>query len=152
MLYTNNYTITMNHINPTQKELREILTHTKTIAVVGASSNPEKPSYSIMQKLQSAGYQVIPVNPNEEMVLGQKAYLSLEAIPIKVDMVNVFRRAEATPAIADEAVKIGAKVLWLQQGIYNEEAALKAKNAGLIVIMDLCIAVMHSILQIPSKK
>lgn len=142
----------MTHINPTQKELHKILIDTKTIAVVGASSNPEKPSHSIMQKLQSAGYQVIPVNPNEEMVLGEKAYPSLEAIPVKIDVVNVFRRAEATPAIADETVKIGAKVLWLQQGIYNEEAVLKAKNAGLIVIMDLCIAVIHTILQIPKKK
>lgn len=141
----------MQYHHPTQKELRKILIDAKTIAMVGASSNPEKPSHGIMKKLRSVGYKVIPVNPNEEKVLGEISYPSLQAIATKIDIVNVFRKAEATPVIAQETVKIGAKVLWLQQGIVNQEAALIANKGGLVVIMDLCIAVIHSILQIPEK-
>lgn len=138
-------------LNPIQKELRDLLIDAKIIAMVGASSNAEKPSHGIMKKLQSVGYRVIPVNPNEKIILGEKAYALLIDIPIKVDIVNVFRRAENTPLIAEQAVKIGAKVLWLQSGIINDEAASIAKKGGLITIMDLCIAVMHSLLQIPKK-
>src|SRR5689334_18208721 len=104
------------HKNPSDDELKKILTHAHTIAMVGASSNPDRASHGIMQQLQSVGYRVIPVNPRETEVLGEKAYASLADIPVPVDIVDVFRRPEDTPAIADEAVQIGAKTLWLQQG------------------------------------
>ena len=104
-----------------------------------------------MKKLQSVGYKVIPVNPNETEILGEKCYATLSDIPVKVDMVNVFRRAETTAPIAHEAVKIGAKSLWLQLGIVNEETAVIAKQGGLIMVMDACIAVMHAILKVPNN-
>jgi uncharacterized protein len=141
----------MPYQNPSDDRIRGLLTDANTIAMVGASSKPDRPSHGIMRKLQLAGYHVIPVNPNETMVLGEKAYPSLSAIPEKVDIVDVFRRAEATPAIADQAVAIGAKVLWLQQGIVNDEAAAKASSEGLTVIMDRCIGVMHALLRVPKK-
>src|SRR5436189_4990059 len=106
----------MSHRNPTTDETRALLTNAKTIAMVGASSNPEKSSYGIMQKLQRAGYTVIPVNPKETQILGERAYPSLDAIPQHVDIVDVFRRAEDTPSIADEAVRIGARAVWLPTG------------------------------------
>ncbi|HTK83639.1 MAG TPA: CoA-binding protein [Patescibacteria group bacterium] len=137
--------------NPTLKEMYNILVNAKTIAMVGASSNPERPSYEVMQVLQKAGYHVIPVNPNETEVLGEKAYASLSDIPEPVDIVDVFRRAESTPPVAEEAVKIGAKVLWLQLGIINEEAAEIAQHGGLQVVMDRCIKVMHRKLNVPDK-
>jgi uncharacterized protein len=141
----------MTHQNPTQAELKELLERATTIALVGASSNPDKASHGIMEKLLSVGYRVIPVNPRESEVLGQRAYASLEAIEEKVDIVDVFRRAEDTPPIAEEAARIGAGVLWLQSGISSEEAAEKAKAGGLTVVMDLCIGTMHSMLQVPKK-
>ena len=108
---------------PTNTDLRSILEANRTIAMVGASSNPSKPSYEIMKGLLAAGFTVIPVNPTETGVLGQRAYASLEEIPEPVDIVNVFRRPEQTPEIADEAVKIGARALWLQTE--NERARLE---------------------------
>lgn len=140
------------HTNPSDDELKSILAAANTIAVVGASSNPEKASYGIMQRLQSVGYHVIPVNPRETEVLGEKAYPSLADIPQRVDIVDVFRRAEDTPAVADEAVKIAAKVLWLQSGITNEDAARRAKAGGLTAVMNACIATEHSLLQVPKKR
>jgi predicted CoA-binding protein len=119
--------------------LRHILETSQTIAMVGASSNPSKPSYEIMKGLLAAGFTVIPVNPAETDVLGQRAYGSLEEIPDRVDIVDVFRRPEQTPEIADAAVKIGARVLWLQTGIVSEEAAARARAGGLEVVMDECI-------------
>lgn len=141
----------MPHQNPSDGELRKLLTDARTIAIVGASSNPARPSHGIMKKLLSAGYRIFPVNPNETEVLGQKAYPSLRDVPEKIDIVDVFRRAEDTPPIADDAVAIGAKTLWLQSGIVNDEAARRAKAGGLATIMDLCIGVEHSLLQIPPK-
>lgn len=137
--------------NPTLKEMYNILAEANTIAIVGASSNPEKPSYQVMQVMQKAGYHVIPVNPNETEVLGEKAYATLSDIPEPVDIVDVFRRAESTPPVAAEAVKIGAKVLWLQLGIISEEAAAIAQEGGLQVVMDRCIKVMHGKLNVPPK-
>src|ERR1700756_4376051 len=102
----------MSHTNPSTEEIRTLLTNAKTIAMVGASSNSDKASYGIMQKLQRAGYHVVPVNPREEKVLGEKAYPSLADVPERIDIVDVFRRSEDTPPIADEAVRIGAKALW----------------------------------------
>src|SRR6266540_6210183 len=112
----------MAHSNPSDQELKELLTNASTIAIVGASSNPDKASYGIMQKLQKAGYKVIPVNPREAEILGERSYPSLLDIPEPVDIVDVFRRAEDTPGIADEAITKGAKALWLQAGISNDEA------------------------------
>jgi predicted CoA-binding protein len=141
----------MPHHNPPDDVLRQLLTSASTIAMVGASSNPDRPSNGIMRKLLSAGYRVIPVNPNETSVLGERAYASLADVPEPIDIVDVFRRAEFTPAIADEAVKIGAKALWLQSGVVNDEAAAKAEAGGLMAVMDVCIGVMHSVLRVPRK-
>jgi predicted CoA-binding protein len=140
------------HTNPSDAELKELMSTASTIAVVGASSNPERPSNGIMRKLLSVGYHVIPVNPHETEVLGEHAYASLSDVPVPVDIVDVFRRSEYTPSIADEAVKIGAKTLWLQSGVKNEEAAMRAKAGGLSVVMDACLGTMHAILRVPHKK
>jgi predicted CoA-binding protein len=137
---------------PSNEELTRLLTSARTIAMVGASSNPDKPSHGIMQRLQAVGYRVVPVNPREIEVLGERAYPSLSDVPVPVDIVDVFRRPEDTPAIADEAAKIGAKALWLQEGIASEEAAARATRAGLMVVMDACIAATHSMLQISKQR
>jgi predicted CoA-binding protein len=141
----------MSHSNPSDQELKELLTNATTIAIVGASSNPDKSSHGIMQKLQKAGYKIIPVNPRETEILGERSYPSLIDVPERIDIVDVFRRAEDTPAIADDAVTIGAKALWLQTGITSEDAAARAKAGGLTVVMDLCIGATHSLLRIPPK-
>ena len=142
----------MAHQNPSDAQLTTLLTNASVIAMVGASSNPDKASYGIMQKLQHAGYKVIPVNPRETEVLGEQAYASLKDIPVAIDIVDVFRRPEDTPAIADEAIAAGAKALWLQSGISNEEAAARATAAGLLVVMDQCIGATHSFLRIPRRQ
>jgi uncharacterized protein len=129
-------------MNPSDDELGKLLRATRTIAMVGASSNPERPSHGVFSRLVRAGYRVIPVNPFETEVQGERAYPSLAAVPEPIDLVDVFRRAEATPPIADEAVNIGAKVLWLQLGIVNEDAAARARAGGLVVVMDACLAVV----------
>jgi predicted CoA-binding protein len=128
------------HTNPSDDELRRLLAETQTIAVVGASSNPEKASHGIMKRLQKAGYKVIPINPRETEVLGERAYASLADLETPIDIVNVFRRSEDTPPIADEAVAIRARALWLQSGIASEEAASRARAGGLTVVMNACIA------------
>src|SRR4029077_11651532 len=141
----------MAHQNPSNAELKQLLTDATTIAMVGASSDPEKASYGIMRKLQKAGYRVIPVNPHETEILGERSYPSLIDVPERIDIVDVFRRAEDTPGIADEAVTIGARALWLQSGITSEEAAARATKGGLMTVMDTCIGVTHSLLRIPKK-
>src|SRR5712671_3505489 len=141
----------MSHSNPSDQELKELLTDATTIAMVGASSNPDKASHGIMQKLQSVGYRVIPVNPRETEVLGERSYPSLIDVPERIDIVDVFRRAEDTPGIADEAVTIGARALWLQTGIVSEDAAARARAGGLTVVMDACIGATHTLLRIASK-
>jgi predicted CoA-binding protein len=141
----------MSHHNPSDDDLRRLLTDASTIAMVGTSSKSDKASYGIMQKLQRAGYRVIPVNPHEAEILGERSYPSLLDIPERVDIVDVFRRPEDTPAIADEAVKIGAKALWLQTGIVNDDAANRASRGGLAVVMDACIGASHSLLRVPPK-
>ena len=112
----------------------------KSIAIVGASSNPERDSYKVMKFLQDYGFEVFPVNPNliNTKILGQECYSSLEAIEQKIDMVDVFRAIEYIPSITNEAIKIKAKILWTQEGIYSKEAASIGKNAGLLVVMDEC--------------
>lgn len=132
--------------NPTREQIKGILENSTTVAVVGLSDNPERVSYMVSEAMQAKGYTIIPVNPNAETILGQKSYASLKDIPIPVDIVNVFRRSEHTPPVAEEAVAIGAKVIWLQLGITSEEAAAIAAAGGLEVIMDRCIKVEDSIL------
>jgi predicted CoA-binding protein len=124
---------------PPDQELRDILDRTRTIAVVGLSSNPLRDSHGVAQFLQARGFRIIPVNPNETEVLGEKAYKTLLDIPEPVDLVNVFRRPSATPEVAERAVAIGAPILWLQLGIENDDARQIAEDGGLTVIMDLCI-------------
>src|SRR5512138_940142 len=141
----------MPHRNPSDDAIKELLSNATTIAMVGASSNPARPSNGIMRQLKKVGYRVIPVNPNETDVLGERAYPSLVDVPVPIDIVDVFRRSEYTPAIADEAVKVGAKALWLQQGVWSEDAAARATAGGLTVIMDACIAVEHAVLQVPRR-
>jgi predicted CoA-binding protein len=141
----------MAHANPSDPELKQLLTDATTIAVVGASSNPDKASHGIMQKLQRVGYRVIPVNPRETEILGERSYPSLVDVPERIDIVDVFRRAEDTPGIADEAVTIGAKALWLQTGIVSEDAAARAEAGGLTVVMDSCIGATHSLLRVAPK-
>lgn len=142
----------MAHSNPSDQDLTRLLTTATTIAMVGASSNPDKASYGIMRKLQRAGYRVIPVNPKEPEVLGERSYASLLDVPERIDIVDVFRRSEDTPAIADDAVTIEARALWLQSGISNEDAAARAAAGGLMVVMNQCIGATHSLLRIAPKK
>lgn len=138
----------MSHENPSDEQLRKLLSEARTVAVVGASAKAEKPSHGVFQKLLAVGYRVIPVNPNEAEVLGQKAYPSLSAIPEPVDIVDVFRRPELTLPLAAEAASIGAKVLWLQSGIIADDTAEAAEALGLTVVMDLCMGVEAALLGI----
>lgn len=122
----------------------QILRNTRTIAVVGLSSSPQRDSYRVAAYLKEQGYRIIPVNPNEEEVLGEKSYASLRAIGEPVDLVDVFRRPDQVVPIAQDAVAIKAKALWLQDGVVNEEAARLARDAGLDVVMDDCTLRQHS--------
>jgi uncharacterized protein len=126
---------------PSDVELRSILGETRTIAVVGLSSKPDRPSNEVAAYLQRKGYRIVPVNPNETEVLREPAYPSLAEVPeeIGVDVVDVFRRAEETPPVAEQAVARRAKVLWLQDGIVNDEARRIAEDAGLTVVMGACM-------------
>jgi uncharacterized protein len=126
-------------LSPEDRELRALLGDVRTIAVVGLSSKPNRPSLEVARYLQEHGYRIVPVNPNETEVLGERSYPSLADVPERVDVVDVFRRAEDTPAIARDAVAIGARVLWLQEGIVSDEAARIATDGGLEVIMGVCI-------------
>jgi predicted CoA-binding protein len=128
-------------IAPDDRELRALLGEAHVVAVVGLSSKPDRPSHDVARSLQEHGYRVIPVNPRETEVLGERAYPSLLDIPedVRVDVVDVFRRAEETPDVARQAVAIGAKALWLQEGIVNDEAAGIAIDGGLDLVMGICI-------------
>jgi predicted CoA-binding protein len=124
-----------------ERELRSLLGEASVVAVVGISSKPWRASHEVASYLQQHGYRIVPVNPNEDEVLGEQAYASLLDIPkdVRVDVVDVFRRAERTPEVARDAVAIGARMLWLQEGIVSEEAARIASDGGLEVIMGVCI-------------
>jgi predicted CoA-binding protein len=128
---------------PSADPIYDILTKYKRIAVVGLSSNPARPSYEVTQYIQSVGYQIVPVNPNETDVLGEPSYASLEEVPQKIEIVNIFRRADEVPPVVDAAIRAGAKVIWMQLGIASEAAAEKARAAGIAVVMDACILVEH---------
>jgi predicted CoA-binding protein len=133
---------------PDDPTLKAILGDARTIAVVGLSSNPWRDSYRIAKYLQGRGYRIVPVNPNETEVLGERAYPSLLDVPFPIDAVDVFRRSEFTPEVARQAVAVGAKVLWLQLDIVNEEARAIAEEAGLDVVMGVCIMVEHHRLEV----
>lgn len=133
---------------PDAARLQSIFEEARTIAVVGLSSRPERPSYGVSAYMQEHGYRIVPVNPNETEILGESVYPSLPDVPkdIRIDIVDVFRRAELTPPIARDAVRVGARVLWLQEGIVNDEARQIAEDAGLTVIMGVCIRVAHGVI------
>lgn len=120
------------------EEIKRILEEYKIIAVVGLSSNPYRPSNGVASFMQRKGYKVIPVNPNETEVLGETSYIKLSDVPEKIDLVNVFRRSEEAGSVVNEAIEIGAKAVWLQEGVIDEKAAKLAESAGLLVVMDRC--------------
>lgn len=132
-------------------EMREILLSAKNVASVGLSSNDEKESYWIAFFLKEQGYRMIPVNPKATEIFGEKVYASLSDIPDEIDVVQVFRRPEDVPPVVEEAIKIGAKVVWMQEGIVNEEAAKMAREAGLKVVMNACMRATHKRLGLGPK-
>ena len=124
-------------------EITELLKRAKTIAVVGLSDSPLRPSHGVSAYMQSQGYRIIPVNPAIKGALGEKAVASLADIKDKIDIVDVFRRPEAVPEVVDEAIQVGASAIWMQEGVIHEAAAAKARQAGIFVVMDKCILKEH---------
>lgn len=125
------------------EQVRDALQTAKTIAVVGLSDDPSRPSYGVAKYLQNHGYRIVPVSPKGGQILGEQAYPDLPSIPFDVDIVDVFRRPEAVGPHVDEAIQKGAKIVWLQLGIRNDEAAQKASDAGLEVVQDRCLKIEH---------
>jgi predicted CoA-binding protein len=125
-------------------DIRDILTASKTVAVVGLSDDPGRASHHVAAYLQEHGYRIIPVNPAVTEVLGERAYASLRDVPGPVDLVDVFRRSEAVPGVVDDAIAVGAKAVWMQEGVVHEGAAAKARAAGLKVVMDRCTLKEHA--------
>ena len=125
--------------NPTPDQIRSLLREVKTIAVVGLSPRAERPSYRVSRAMQGFGYRIVPVRPAVTEVLGEKAYARLSDIPFPVDLVDVFRNADEVGPIVDECIALGVRRLWLQDGVVNEEAAKKARAAGITVVMDRCV-------------
>jgi predicted CoA-binding protein len=121
----------------------EILNSSRVVAVVGLSSKPDQPSYKVAGYLKEQGYKIIPVNPAKKEILGGPCYPDLASIPESVDVVDIFRRSEEVPPIVEEAIRIGAKAVWMQEGVINEEAATRAREAGLMVVMDKCMRKEH---------
>ena len=130
-------------LHPSDQQIKDLLQKAHTIAVVGLSSSRFRASYGVSQYMQSAGYRIIPVNPNEQEVLGEKSYARLEDVPEKIDVVDVFRRSEFVPEIVDAAIRVGAHAIWMQDGVVDEAAAQRARDAGLFVVMDACILREH---------
>ena len=124
-------------------QIDAILRSSRTIAVVGLSRKRYRPSHGVSEYMQRAGYRIIPVNPNESEILGEKCYPDLDSVPGDVDIVDIFRRSEFVPEIVEAAIRKGAKVIWMQEGVVHEEAARRAEQAGLIVVMDRCILKDH---------
>ena len=135
-------------LTPSDEQLKSLLTHSKTIAVIGMSPKMQRPSNSVAVYLIDQGYTVIPVNPGHREILGRACYPDLKSIPVKVDIVDIFRKSSEIGPIVDQAVEIGTRAVWMQQGIVNEEAAKIAAYAGLCAVMDLCIKIEHSRLMI----
>lgn len=131
--------------------IEKILTESSTIAVVGLSSKPTRPSHGVARYLQSVGYRIIPVNPNETEVLGEKAYPNLGAVPESIDMVDIFRRSDKVAPTVDEAIKVGARAVWMQEGVVDEQAARKAQEAGLLVVMNRCSLKEHMRLRVEPR-
>jgi predicted CoA-binding protein len=127
----------------TPDEIRNLLSTSKTIAVVGLSDKPWRPSHGVSEYMQTQGYRIVPVNPNLAQVLGEKSYPALENVPLPIDIVNIFRRSEAVEPIVDAAIRLGARAVWMQEGVVNAAAAQKAESAGLAVVMDHCILKEH---------
>ena len=125
------------------KQVAEILRSSHTIAVVGLSHKRYRPSYGVAEYMKQAGYRIIPVNPHEDEVLGEKCYADLDSVPEPVDIVDIFRRSEFVPEIVEAAIRKGAKAVWMQEGVVHEEAARRAEAAGLVVVMDRCILKEH---------
>lgn len=125
------------------EQIAELLRSAKTIAVVGISANPLRPSYGVAAYMQSQGYRIIPVNPEIDSVLGEKAYPSLLDVPDQIDIVNIFRRSENVPPIVDHAIQKRVRAIWMQETVVHEESAKKAREKGIVVIMDRCILVEH---------
>jgi len=125
--------------NPSPEEIKALLQRVKTIAVVGLSPKPDRPSYGVSRAMQRFGYRIVPVRPAVDGVLGEKAYARLADIPFPVDLVDVFREVSAIPGVVDECIAIGAPAIWIQEGIVHADAAGKARAAGLAVVMDRCI-------------
>jgi hypothetical protein len=123
--------------------IAELLKHAKTIAVVGLSDNPMRPSFDVSQYMQQQGYRIIPINPAVRHVLGEKSYATLAEVPETIDIVNVFRRSEHVPEIVDEAIRLNLPALWLQESVVHEQAAERARQAGIFVVMDRCILKEH---------
>lgn len=128
---------------PQSDPIADLLRRSKTIAVVGLSSNPLRPSHGVSAYMQTHGYRIIPVNPNIEQCLGEKAYRSLLEVPEKIDIVNIFRRSEFVEEVVDQAIQLGVPALWMQEEVINDKAAEKARKAGLYVVMDRCILKEH---------
>ena len=131
------------YVPPSDEQITQLLRSARTIAVVGLSSRPFRASGGVSRFLQANGYRIIPVNPNETAVLGEKSYAHLEDVPGKVDIVDVFRRPEFVPEIVDSAIRIGARAVWMQEGVVHAEAAARAQRAGLLVVMDRYILKEH---------
>ena len=129
---------------PKAEKIAELLRSAKTIAVVGLSDNPARTSYGVSAYMQSQGYRIIPVNPAISEALGEKAYPTLSEVPEKIDIVNVFRRPEHVPEVVDEAIRLGVPAVWMQEGVVHEEAAEKARQAGIFVVMNRCILKEHA--------
>ena len=125
------------------KRIAEILGAARTIAVVGLSNRRYRPSHGVAEYLQRAGYRIIPVNPNVSEVLGEKCYATLDAVPEPIDIVDIFRRSDHVPEIVEAAIRKGAKTIWMQEGVVNEDAARRAESAGMTVVMDRCILKDH---------
>ncbi len=136
--------------NPSDEELKAILQRYRRVAVVGLSDKPSRPSYGVAAYLLRAGYEIVPVNPTIEATLGRRAVDSVREVPPPVEIVDVFRRPEDVPPVVDDAIAAGAKVLWLQEGIVNEAAAERARQAGLVVVQDRCMAKEHRRLVAPA--
>lgn len=132
--------------NPANEQIKDLLEESKTIAVVGLSNNPDRTSYQIAKAMQDKGYKIIPINPNVDQVLGEKSYNSLKEVDESIDIINIFRRSEYLPAIAEEAKNIKSKGFWTQLGVFHKDVPKILENNDTLVIMDLCIKVAHAII------